>query len=70
MNVIKNISVNMKFYRDLRGYSQEQLAEKAGLHRTYISGIERQRRNPTISIIQDLALALEIDICDLVKDIK
>ena len=69
MNIIKNIALNVRIYREQKGYSQEYLAEKSGLHRTYISGIERQKRNPTVSIIQDLALALDVEPIDLVKEV-
>lgn len=44
-----------------RGYSQEYLAELAGLHRTYISAIERERRNISIENIEKIAEALNID---------
>ena len=69
MDIIKNIALNVRINRELKGYSQEYLAEKSGLHRTYISGIERQRRNPTASIIQDLAIALDVDPSDLLKEV-
>ena len=67
MKIINNLATNLKNLREAKGYSQEDLAHKSGLHRTYISGIERKRRNPTISIIQALALALEVDPCELIK---
>ena len=70
MNIIKNIAINVRIYRELKGYSQEYLAEKSGLHRTYISGIERQKRNPTVSIIQDLAIALDIEPYELIKEVE
>jgi transcriptional regulator with XRE-family HTH domain len=48
----------MKRLRKERGWSQEALAEEAGLDRTYISGIERVVRNPTITVVERVALAL------------
>jgi transcriptional regulator with XRE-family HTH domain len=45
-------------YRAAAGYSQEKLALSAGLDRTYISGIERGVRNPTLESIVRLATAL------------
>lgn len=51
--------------RKRKGYSQEQLAFKAGLHRTYIGMIERAEKNITLINIQKIAEALEIPIKDL-----
>jgi transcriptional regulator with XRE-family HTH domain len=43
------------------------LADRAQIHQTYLSGVERGRRNPTITVLQRIAEALEADIVDLVK---
>ncbi len=51
--------------REEMGLSQEQLATKADLDRTYISGIERGTRNPTLRIVSRIADALECSISDL-----
>ncbi|MBD2497823.1 helix-turn-helix domain-containing protein [Nostoc sp. FACHB-280] len=45
--------------------SQEQLAEQAGLHRTYISNLERGELNPSLETIEKLAMALDISIPSL-----
>jgi transcriptional regulator with XRE-family HTH domain len=47
-------------FREAAGLSQEGLAAKAGIHRTYIGGIERGERNPTLLMIHRLAKALGI----------
>ena len=47
------------------GYSQEELSFKAGLHRTYISSVERGKRNISLTNIKKLADALELKMKDL-----
>jgi transcriptional regulator with XRE-family HTH domain len=51
---------NIKKYRKTLNISQEELAEKAGLHRTYIGGIERGERNITLDSLQVIATALNV----------
>ncbi len=51
-----------------KGFSQEWLAELAGLHRTYVSSVERGERNISILNIEKLALALKVDLADLMPD--
>jgi transcriptional regulator with XRE-family HTH domain len=60
MNYSKRLGENMRKLRVRRGWSQEHLAEVSGLHRTYISGVERGVRNPTLSIIVQIAAALKV----------
>lgn len=52
---------NLRRYRLALGFSQEKLAELTGLHRTYISAIERGKRNISISNIEKVAIALGIE---------
>ena len=61
MNLLHVFSVNVKRHRKKKNISQEKLAELAGLHRTYISALERERRNISIDNIQRIAEALEIE---------
>jgi transcriptional regulator with XRE-family HTH domain len=58
MDVRKRLAVNMKRLRKERGWSQEALADAAGLDRTYISGIERVVKNPTVVVVARIAEAL------------
>jgi DNA-binding XRE family transcriptional regulator len=51
--------------RELNGWSQEDLADYSGLHRTYISGVERGVRNPTIEIVSRIASALGVEVAHL-----
>ncbi len=50
------------------GVSQEELAYRAHVHRTYVSMLERGIGNPTLSVIADLASALETTITSLARD--
>jgi transcriptional regulator with XRE-family HTH domain len=68
MGIRKALSNNLKKHRRRRGWSQEKLAEESGLHRTYVSGVERGDRNPTIEVIAKLAKALGVRPFDLLKD--
>jgi transcriptional regulator with XRE-family HTH domain len=56
--------------RRLRRLSQRQLAGRMQVPRTYISKIENGKAVPTLSSLQRLATALEIDICDLLRDAR
>lgn len=58
---------NVKRMREELGLSQEQLAFETELHRTYISGVERGVRNPTVLVIDRLAKALKIEPFELLK---
>ena len=51
--------------REQRGWTQEELAAKCRRHWTYVGGIERGERNPTLRVITDLAQALGIPVRDL-----
>jgi len=54
-------------FRIIIGVSQEELAYRAEIHRTYIGGIERGERNPTLTMIVRLAAALEVPPHELLK---
>lgn len=56
----------VRAFRLERKVSQEALAAAAGLHRTYISLLERGMRNPSLTVIQQLAAALKVSMTDLV----
>ncbi len=61
MDIIKVFGSNVKYYRQVVGLSQEALAEKCGMHRTYISAIECFRRSISLENIQRIADALAIE---------
>ena len=59
---------NLRVLRLERGMSQEALASKADLDRTYVSSIERSRYSATIDTLERLADALNVPAVDLLKD--
>ena len=61
MDIIKVFASNVKKYRTLKGFSQEIFAENAGLYRTYISAVEREKRSIALENVQKIADALEIE---------
>lgn len=65
MDVRQRLAVNMKKLRKERGWSQEALADEAGLDRTYISGIERKVKNPTVTVVERVADALDCTLGEL-----
>ena len=67
-NLTATLSKNIKKFRKERGLSQEGLASIADLHRTYIGSVERGERNITISSLERIAEALNIDPLDLLKN--
>lgn len=63
----ERISANLNRLRKARGLSQEQLAELAEFHRTYVSQLERCVTNISIDGLERLAQALDVDVVDLLK---
>lgn len=61
MDIIKVFGKNVRRYRKKAGLSQEGFAERCGLHRTYISDIERFQRSISLENIQRIADALNIE---------
>ena len=56
---------NLRKIRLKKGMSQEKLAELAGLHRTYVSSVERGERNISLINIEKLAVALDVSMAKL-----
>jgi transcriptional regulator with XRE-family HTH domain len=69
MDVRKLVGRNVRQYRERSGVSQEELAHRAGLDRTYVSGIERGVRNPSVLVLQDLAGVLRVRPADLLAEV-
>lgn len=60
MAIRRLVGRNLKRFREASGLSQEALAFECGLHRTYVSGVERGVRNPTVEVLAKLAEPLGI----------
>ena len=58
VDIRKRLGQNVRRLRVEKGLSQEAFADEAGIHRTYVSDIERGARNPTILIVEKLAKRL------------
>ncbi len=70
MDVRRRLGLNLKKLREDQGFSQESFADHCGLHRTYISGIERGVRNPTVLILDKIAKALRVPAGQLLDDVR
>lgn len=61
MDIRERFGRNVKSLREAASISQDEFADMVGVHRTYMSGIERGKRAPTIIVVEKLALALKVD---------
>lgn len=64
-SILEIFGQNVQKYRKSRQLSQEKLAELAGVHRTYIGMIERAEKNITLLNIEKIAIALNVEIKEL-----
>lgn len=66
-DLTRMLAANVRGFRHTKRLSQEELAERCGLHRTYIGSVERGERNVTLSTLETLALALDVNIIELLS---
>jgi transcriptional regulator with XRE-family HTH domain len=66
--VQKKFGERLRTLRQERGWSQEELAARSKHHWTYIGGVERGERNPTLLVIASLATALKVKVAELFPD--
>ncbi len=67
-HIKKSLSVNIKALRTRAGLSQEQLALRADVDRTYVSQIERAIGNPSLLVLSKLATILDVDLLQLLEE--
>jgi ribosome-binding protein aMBF1 (putative translation factor) len=67
MAPIERVARRIRRLRERRGWSQQGLAERAGLSRTYLARLETARQDPTLSTLAKLAKALKVPLAELVK---
>lgn len=66
--LLKTIADNIRFERFRNNYTQEYLAEMAGITQKYLSLIESRKVNPSVVIVYNIAHALNMDINSICKD--
>lgn len=66
-SITKIVGENVRRAREAIGVSQEELGDRAGIDRTYVSGVERGVRNPTVKVLARLAEALAVPPASLLK---
>jgi transcriptional regulator with XRE-family HTH domain len=69
-NLGKRLGKRIRTIRQRKAWSLEELAERAGMHVTYLSSIERGHRNPTLNVIGSLAAALGVSLSELLWGVE
>lgn len=69
MNVNVQLGMRIRYLRKQKGMSQEDLALESEVNKNYISDLERGNRNPTVIILERIAVALDVDLSTLFKGI-
>ncbi|MBD8689504.1 helix-turn-helix transcriptional regulator [Rhizobium skierniewicense] len=67
MGIRETFAYNLREIRVKRGLSQEELAHRADIHRTYVSSLERCQYSATIDMVETLARILDVEPSDLLK---
>lgn len=70
MEIKKRVGLLIRAQRRERGWSQEELADRADLHRTFVSSIERGTKNATLNSVHTLAKALDMTVSELLDGLK
>ncbi|MDW3182654.1 MAG: helix-turn-helix transcriptional regulator [Roseobacter sp.] len=67
MSVQSRVSKNIQRIRREKELSQEDVAHRANIHQTYLSGVETGKRNPSILVVERIAKALGVDVSEIFK---
>lgn len=70
MKIEKQLGMRIRYLRLKKHWSQEDLALEAEVNKNYLSDLERGTRNPTIKVLEKIAIALEISLEELFKGIE
>ena len=70
MKVLIETGRLIRKHRNAKGWSQEELADRAGVHRTFISSIERGVRNPTVTSLHRVASAMDLTVSELIDGLR
>ena len=64
----ERVGLNVQRLRQAAGLSQEECAHRAKVHQTYLSGVERGVRNPTVMVLAKIAKALGVEADELLRN--
>ena len=70
MTTEKQLGMRIIYLRKQKGWSQEELAFRASIHKNYLSDLENGRRNPSLSVLSRLSDAFMITLSDLFRGIQ
>lgn len=70
MDIYKQLGMRIRYLRKNKKWSIEDLALEADINKNYLSDLERGRRNPTLNILDRIAVALDINLEELFKGIS
>lgn len=70
MNINTQLGMRIRYLRKKKGLSQEDLALDSGINKNYLSDLERGMRNPTVNILEKLAVTLGVSLSELFMGIQ
>ncbi len=70
MTIVKQLGMRIAYLRKQKGWTQEELAFQANIHKNYLCDLENGKRNPTLKILSSIADALDISLSFLFKGLQ